>query len=368
MALFAYIPATGPAPHLAEPLAGIPALAHSILRFRLAQPAAALAVETADPALAAIARQFDAGVITPVPGEAGMRFSPATLAWLAGQGAVDGDVVVRLNPDFPLWPVHLIETAAGMLATGSAGLVLLGRPIEGGVWETETGGTASRKTVPVRQCFQEVPALAATSFSVARQGDDGAAAFLPVDAAASWRLSDSIERGAIAAVLAADPSLRVQVWPDRLDLIVFDFDGVMTDNRVHVDQDGRESVACNRADGWGLARLREKGIPMMVLSTEENPVVAARCAKLRLDCHQGVADKARYLREFVAKSGLDLRHVAFVGNDVNDLGCLRVVGLPVAVADSHPDVLKVARLVLGRKGGDAAVREFCDVVLARLSA
>ena len=147
-------------------------------------------------------------------------------------------------------------------------------------------------------------------------------------------------------------------------LVVFDFDGVMTDNRVLVFEDGREAVACNRADGWGIARMREAGVSMMVLSTEANPVVAARCRKLAMPCFQAVGDKAVFLAQHLAQQHLDPAHVAFVGNDVNDLGCLRLVGLPVAVADSDPAVIRAVRWVLGRRGGDGAVREFCDQFLA----
>jgi 3-deoxy-D-manno-octulosonate 8-phosphate phosphatase (KDO 8-P phosphatase) len=78
----------------------------------------------------------------------------------------------------------------------------------------------------------------------------------------------------------------------RVRLAVFDFDGVLTDNRVYVFEDGREAVACWRSDGFGLVRLQQTGVRVMVLSTEVNPVVSARCRKLKLDCVQGHAPTA----------------------------------------------------------------------------
>jgi YrbI family 3-deoxy-D-manno-octulosonate 8-phosphate phosphatase len=145
--------------------------------------------------------------------------------------------------------------------------------------------------------------------------------------------------------------------------VVLDFDGVLTDNAVLVDQDGLETVRAHRGDGWGLARVRDAGIPLAVLSTESNSVVAVRCAKLGIPCVQDVADKEAGLRALLAERGARAEHTIFVGNDVNDLGALRMVGLPVVVADAHPEAMRAARLVLSRPGGQGAVRELCDMLL-----
>ena len=147
-----------------------------------------------------------------------------------------------------------------------------------------------------------------------------------------------------------------------LQAVVFDFDGVFTDNRVWVFEDGREAVACDRADGIGLSRLRTLGLKMTILSTETNPVVSRRAEKLKIPCLQGVADKVAALKIYAAENRLDLKRVAFVGNDVNDLDGLRLVGLAVAPEDAYPEVKARARWILKRKGGMGAVREFCDQV------
>lgn len=147
------------------------------------------------------------------------------------------------------------------------------------------------------------------------------------------------------------------------DAIVFDFDGVMTDNRVLVDQEAREAVFCNRSDGLGIGMLKARGVPMLVLSKEPNPVVAARCKKLGLECLQGVDDKAPVLAAWLAERGYNPARTIYVGNDLNDLGCLKLVGLPVAVADAYPQAKEAARLILTKPGGNGAVRELCDRVL-----
>jgi YrbI family 3-deoxy-D-manno-octulosonate 8-phosphate phosphatase len=147
-------------------------------------------------------------------------------------------------------------------------------------------------------------------------------------------------------------------------LVVFDFDGVLTDNRVWVDAAGRESVACDRGDGHGIKLLRDAGVEMAVLSTESDDVVAARCRKLALPFRHGLGDgKGAALRELAAERGIALEQVAYVGNDVNDLECLRMVGLPVAVANAHVDARAAARRVLTKAGGAGAVREFAEAVL-----
>lgn len=146
-------------------------------------------------------------------------------------------------------------------------------------------------------------------------------------------------------------------------LVVFDFDGVFTDNRVLVAEDGSEAVFCSRADGLGLQAVQRAGVACLVLSTETNPVVEARCRKLGLECVQGQWNKREALERILAERGIPPGEVAYVGNDVNDLGCLGYAGVPIAVADAHPKVRALARLVTSRKGGDGAVREVCEWVL-----
>jgi YrbI family 3-deoxy-D-manno-octulosonate 8-phosphate phosphatase len=147
-----------------------------------------------------------------------------------------------------------------------------------------------------------------------------------------------------------------------IDLIVLDFDGVLTDNRVYVFEDGREAVRCTRADGMGCDLLREAGVALMILSTEENPVVSARAAKIRVPVHQGVKDKGAALAALLEARGQDPARVMYVGNDVNDLGAMALVGWPVAPADAHADVLAVAHHVTRARGGDGVVREIADLV------
>jgi 3-deoxy-D-manno-octulosonate 8-phosphate phosphatase (KDO 8-P phosphatase) len=149
---------------------------------------------------------------------------------------------------------------------------------------------------------------------------------------------------------------------ERLRLVVFDFDGVFTDNLVYVFEDGREAVRCTRLDGLGLKRLREAGIASLVLSTETNPVVVKRCAKLGIECIAGCEDKPLRLRSLLAERGIDAAQVAYVGNDINDAGCLEAVGLPIVVADAAPEVVGLAKYRTRTPGGHGAVREVCDLI------
>lgn len=153
------------------------------------------------------------------------------------------------------------------------------------------------------------------------------------------------------------------VLPRQLGAVVFDFDGVFTDNSVSVDQEGHESVVCHRGDGYGIERLREMGVPMLVLSREENHVVGARCRKLGIECLQNSKDKLPALRSWLENHGIDILQTVYVGNDHNDIECLRAVGCGVVVADAHPEAIAAADLVLRHPGGHGAVRELCDRVL-----
>jgi YrbI family 3-deoxy-D-manno-octulosonate 8-phosphate phosphatase len=154
---------------------------------------------------------------------------------------------------------------------------------------------------------------------------------------------------------------------ERLRLVrlaAFDFDGVFTDNAVYVSQDGTEAVRCVRSDGLGLQRLSALGVATVVISTETNPAVSARSRKLEVRCIQGCLDKRTALEGFAAELGLTLQETAFVGNDINDLDCLRAVGLPIVVADAHEDVLPHAVYRTRTPGGHGAVREVCDLIAA----
>jgi 3-deoxy-D-manno-octulosonate 8-phosphate phosphatase (KDO 8-P phosphatase) len=147
-----------------------------------------------------------------------------------------------------------------------------------------------------------------------------------------------------------------------IGLVVFDFDGIFTDNRVWVSETGEESVACWRGDGIGLRRLDEVGVAYVIVSTEPNPVVLRRAEKLRAPCIHGVDDKLAILGEEAARRDVALDAVSYLGNDVNDTACLEAVGLPVVPSDVWPEVVPLARWVLERPGGHGCVRELCDAI------
>jgi YrbI family 3-deoxy-D-manno-octulosonate 8-phosphate phosphatase len=138
---------------------------------------------------------------------------------------------------------------------------------------------------------------------------------------------------------------------------------VLTDNRVIVLEDGREGVVCNRADGLGFDMFRLAGIPVLIISTERNAVVARRAEKLRVAVLQDVGDKKKTLAQHCRQASIDPCRVIFVGNDLNDLSAMESVGFPIAVADSHPAILAAARIVLTANGGEGAARELAENIL-----
>jgi N-acylneuraminate cytidylyltransferase len=146
--------------------------------------------------------------------------------------------------------------------------------------------------------------------------------------------------------------------------LVMDFDGVHTDDRVTVDQDGRESVVCSRADGLGLERLRASGqYRLLILSKETNPVVAARAAKLRIPALQAVGDKVAALTGWLAQQGLAWSDVLYIGNDVNDLPALMRAGLSACPSDAVTPVCATVDWVVPAPGGRGALRAVTDALL-----
>lgn len=148
-----------------------------------------------------------------------------------------------------------------------------------------------------------------------------------------------------------------------IDLIVYDFDGVMTDNRVLIHQDGTESVFANRADGLGVAIIKGKGIPQLILSTESNPVVEARATKIGLPVIYNSGDKRKALDSYCRMKAFDPSRVVYVGNDLNDKEAMEFAGMPIAPADAHPEILRIALIVLNAVGGGGVVRELADIII-----
>ena len=151
----------------------------------------------------------------------------------------------------------------------------------------------------------------------------------------------------------------------KIDLIAYDFDGVMTDNKVYVNQHGNESVQVNRADGLGVAGLRKMGISQIIISSETNAVVKQRARKLGIFCLQGVSDKEKELKSYCSNLNINLMNVIYVGNDINDRKAMECVGWPICPNDAHESVRDISRYVLENKGGEGIVRELMDLITIR---
>ena len=183
-----------------------------------------------------------------------------------------------------------------------------------------------------------------------------------IDTLADWGKYEALVYSGLEMVM---PDHRRHPLPNKIDLIVCDFDGVLTDNRVWTDQDGREMVAAFRSDSLRIGELREKGTDVMILSSEVNPAVAARAKKMGVEAVQGIGlkDKGRALRQVLKQKNVSAENVIYVGNDLNDLPCFEIAGWSVAVADAYPEVIRAADYVLSKQGGHGALRELCDLIL-----
>ena len=149
----------------------------------------------------------------------------------------------------------------------------------------------------------------------------------------------------------------------QIKAVVFDFDGVFTDNRVIVSTTGEEFVVCDRGDGMGTNLLAAAGIKMLILSKEKNAVVTSRGKKLNIEVIQGCDDKLPELIKWLQKNNVDAKQAAYIGNDINDLECLSHVEVAVIPADAHPTVINNATWIVQHNGGRGAIREFADVLL-----
>jgi 3-deoxy-D-manno-octulosonate 8-phosphate phosphatase (KDO 8-P phosphatase) len=150
---------------------------------------------------------------------------------------------------------------------------------------------------------------------------------------------------------------------DDIDAFVFDFDGVLTNNLVYLDQNGVESVSCSRADGLAFDVLRKLNKPAFILSTEKNTVVAMRAKKLKIPVIQGVSDKVGAIKELADENHYNIKNILYVGNDLNDYLVMQLCGYSACPADSHPKIKQISDICLSTSGGNGVVRELLEEVL-----
>jgi YrbI family 3-deoxy-D-manno-octulosonate 8-phosphate phosphatase len=297
---------------------------------------------------------------------------------LAAEG-IEPEVTVLVQATSPFIDPAALARAVRRVLDGRDDSVLAAAPTHVFTWRVVDGQAVAvghdAATRPRRQdrepLYAETGAFYAMRTSGLRAAGHrffGRTGLEQVDEATAMEI-DTTQDLALARSLAArttrdEPAATSALTPIDVDALVTDFDGVHTDDSAQVDAAGHESVRVLRGDGLGVARLRRAGIPVLVLSTETDGVVGARARKLQVECLQAVEDKAAALRAWLDERGLDPARVAYVGNDVNDLPALALVGWPVAVADARPEVLAAARVVLRARGGHGAVREVADRVLA----
>jgi len=381
-----------------RPFAGYPLISYSIAAGLQAETVTRTIVSTEDEEIALIARNF--GAETPFMRPIDLAQDETidlpviqhALEWLAVHEGYHPQVVVQLRPTSPVRPVDCVDRAVDLLLThpeaDSIRGVIPSSQTPYKMWKISSQGSmlpllsvegvkepfnAPRQVLP-QTYWQTGHIDAIRTTSILQKNSLSGDVILPllidprytvdIDNLNDWQRAEWLVSQ--AGLDMVYPGRKPRSLPKVVRLVVFDFDGVMTDNRVWVDQDGREQVAANRSDSMGLVRLRKSGIEMMVISTETNPVVAARCAKLNLPVIQGVEDKAKVLRSLLNERKIDPAQVVYVGNDINDIPCFPIVGCAVVVADAHPEARVMADLALVMKGGHGAVRELCDLILKKV--
>ena len=383
-----------------RPFAGYPLIAYSIAAGLQAQTVTRVVVTTDDEEIAGVARNY--GAETPFLRPAELAADRTTdlpvfrhaLEWLGEHEDYHPDIVVHLRPTTPIRPVDLVDRSVSLLlahpqADSVRGITLAHQnPYKMWLMEGEDKPIHPLTTLPgIDEPFNAPRQVLPTAYAhtglidtirpatVLELNSMSGRTILPIlfdpaydadlDTMQDWKRAEK-------KVLYDCPKM---VWPGKpprsmpanVRLLVLDFDGVLTDNRVWVDQDGREMVAANRSDSLGVNLLRQAGVETVVLSKETNPVVAARARKMNIAWTQGENDKATALKKLLQERNIEPGDAIFLGNDVNDLPCFPLVGWAVAVADAMPEVSRQADFVLARPGGYAAVRELCDLILQQLS-
>lgn len=379
-----------------KPLAGHPLIAYSIAAALQAETVTRVVVSTDDEEIAAVARAYGAEVPFLRPAELAQDHTPDlpvflhALDWLAREEGYCPEVVVQLRPTTPTRPKGLVDEAVRLLlahpeADSVRGVVPSGQnPYK--MWRIADDGTlqpllslpdvpepynAPRQQLP--PTYWQTGHIDVMWPRTLRAGSMTGQRILPLvidprytvdlDTPLDWLWAEFLLREGDLDIVW--PGRVPRPLPQRVRLLILDFDGTLTDDRVWVDETGREMVAAHRGDGFGIERVRQAGVQVVILSRETNPVVAARARKLGVPVFHGVREKGAAVRALLAEYGVPPEEAVFVGNDVNDLPAFAEVGWAVAVGDAHPEVRRAADWVLRRPGGQGAVRELCDWLLAQ---
>jgi YrbI family 3-deoxy-D-manno-octulosonate 8-phosphate phosphatase len=399
--VLAIIPARGgskgiPRKNIRE-FAGYPLIAYSIAAGLQAETVTRTIVSTDDEEIAVVARTLGGEVPFLRPAELAsdqaldLPVYQHALQWLKDKEGYQPDVVVQLRPTSPVRPLDCVDRAVRMLLDNPGadcvrGVVPAGQnPYKMWCRDEQSGKISPLLQIPgiaepfnaPRQILPPVfwqtghidairPEVILKKNSMTGDTILGMVIdpqfTIDIDTPKDWARSEwLVWHGGLQYVdPAKKPRRRL---PKKIDLVVFDFDGVITDNRVWVDENGFERVAANRSDSLGVRYMLQAGVEMMILSLEVNKVVAARAKKMGIPALHGINDKVTTLRNLLNERHIPPENVIFVGNDTNDLGCFDLVGYAVAVGDAQPVVKRAADLVLSQFGGRGAVREFCDLIL-----
>jgi YrbI family 3-deoxy-D-manno-octulosonate 8-phosphate phosphatase len=399
--ILAIIPARGGSKGILRknirPFSGYPLIAWSIAAAKQSASVTRVIVSTDDEEIAAVARQFDAETPFLRPAEFAQDNSTDlplfehALKWLDEHEGYRPDVIVQLRPTSPIRPRGLVDKAIELLLThpnadSVRGVVPAGQnphkmwrlmdehsPMKNllDVEGVDEPYNAPRQILP--PIYWQTGHIDAIRTATILNGSMSGKNIYPlvidprftvdIDNLQDWaRYEHLVATGGLDMVWAGRARRPI---PSIIKLIVTDFDGVITDGRVWVDEKGKETVAASRSDSMRIRELREHGIEVMILSSEVNPVVKARATKMGIDAvhGMGLSEKGEVLKKFLAEKNLDASQVVYLGNDFNDLPCFEVAGWAVAVADANPEVLRAADHVLKTPGGHGALRELCDLIL-----
>ncbi|MFI1307469.1 cytidylyltransferase domain-containing protein [Streptomyces sioyaensis] len=394
----AVIPARGgskgvPAKNLAA-VGGVPLVARAVRECRAARLVTDVVVSTDDAGIAAAARGAGA-VVVRRPGDIAGDTATSEAAVLHAMDAYEAeqgttvDAVLLVQCTSPFIVREDIDGVAAAVVEDGADSALTVAPFHGFVWrEAEDaeqavsgaaaatdGGHGVNHDKSFRPRRQDRPqdlletgaayAMDAAGFRTSGHRFFGRTELVRTDPARVLEIDDphDLARARALAPLLDAPRPGALPTRDDIDAVVLDFDGTQTDDRVLIDSDGREIVAVHRGDGLGVAALRKAELKLLILSTETNPVVAARARKLQVPVLHGIDRKDLALKQWCEEAGIAPERVLYVGNDVNDLPCFDLVGWPVAVAGAHDVVRGAARAVTATPGGSGAIREIAAWLL-----
>lgn len=365
-------------------IGGKPLIAHSILAAINSNTVDKTYVSTDDDEIAQVSKEYGASVILRPKRISGDNASSESallhaLQFIESLEQINPKLLLFLQCTSPLTKSEDIDNCVNTLLINAADTAFSATNFYHFIWKKNPKGNVvginhNKKGRILRQNQDKqylengaIYVMKAKGFKKYKHRFFGKTAVYEMPLGRSFEIDDPIDIYISECLFRYDSiQSNLEKLPNKITGIAFDFDGVFTNNKVLTIQNGYEAVLSDRSDGMGIELLNNMKLPMIVISSEKNNVAIHRCKKLNIRIEHGIKNKVELLNDWIKENNINQKGLIYVGNDINDIECMKFASCGICVADSHEDVKKYADIIIDQAGGNGAIREISDLIRKKI--